>query len=65
MVQISRLCRETLHARLKKPLELSKNGKVLKVGPSSSNLDYFSYRGPKWAELGHPKEVGRGLANFA
>ena len=39
--------------------------KVLEMGPSSSNPDYFSHRGPKWAELGHLKEVGLGLTNFA
>ena len=65
MVQISHFCRETLHGRLKKRLELSENDRVLKIGPSSSNPDYFSHHGPKWAELGHLKEVGLGLANFA
>ena len=60
MVQISRLCRETLYGRLKKRLDLSKNDRVLEVGPFSSSPDYFSHLGPKWAELGHPKEVGLG-----
>jgi hypothetical protein len=62
MVQISRFYRETLHGRLKERLELSENDKVLEVRPSSRNSDYFSHRGPKWAELGHHDEVGLGLA---
>ena len=62
MVQISRFYRETLHERLKKRLEPSENDSVLEVGPSSKNPDYFSHRGPKWAELGHHEEVGLGLA---
>ena len=33
--------------------------------PPSSNPGIYSQRGPKWAELGHPKHVGLGLANFA
>ena len=62
MVQISRFYRETLHERLKKRLEPSENDRVLEVGPSSRNPDYFSHRGPDWAELGHHEEVGLGLA---
>jgi hypothetical protein len=62
MVQISRFYRETLHGRLKKRLELPENDRVLEVGLSSRNPDYFSHRGPKWAELGQHEEVGLGLA---
>jgi hypothetical protein len=62
MVQISRFYRETLHDRLKKLLKPSENDKVLEVGPSSRNPDYFSHREPQWAELGHHEEVGLGLA---
>ena len=65
MVQIIHFNRETLHGRLKKRLEPFENDRVLEVGSSSRNSVYFSHRGPKWAELGHPKEVGLGLANFA
>ena len=60
MVQISRLCRETLYGRLKERLDLSKNDRVLGIGPFMSSPDYFSHRGLKWADLGHPKEVGLG-----
>ena len=60
MVKISRFCRETLHGRLKKRLDLSKNDRVLEVGSFLSSPDYFSHRGLKWAELGHPKDVGLG-----
>jgi hypothetical protein len=35
------------------------------VRPPSSNPGLYSQRGPKWAELEHPKEVGLSLANFA
>jgi hypothetical protein len=51
-----------LHERLKKRLKPFENDRVLEVGPSSRNPDYFSHRGPQWAELGHHKEVGLGLA---
>ena len=59
MVQISRFYRETLHERLKKRLEPSENDRVLEVGPSSRNPDYFSHRGPDWAELGHQEGWSR------
>ena len=62
MVQISRFYRETLRERLKKRLDPSENDSVLEVGPPSKNPNYFSHRGPKWAELGHHEEVGLGLA---
>ena len=62
MVQISRFYRETLRERLKERLDPSENDSVLEVGPSSKKPDYFSHRGPKWAELGHHEEVGLGLA---
>jgi hypothetical protein len=45
-------------SQLKKRLEPSENDRVLEVGPSSRNSDYFRHRGPKWAELGHHEEVG-------